>query len=197
MKRFILTGTSGAGKTAILRQLEMDGFSVVEEAASDVIVLQQAQGVTEPWTRSSFIDSIVDLQRQRQVRASYAPEEVQFNEVQFNEVQFNEVQFHDRSVICTAALAVYLGYPVSSTLARELERIQTESIFQKCVFFIRSLGFITPTPARRITFAESLHFERVHEEPYRNLNYEIVPIEPGGLSERVAAIKSAIRALKA
>src|SRR6266436_7277546 len=109
MKRFILTGTSGAGKTAILRQLEMDGFSVVEEAATDVIVLQQAQGVTEPWTRSSFIDSIVDLQRQRQVRASYAPEEVQFNEVQFNEVQFNEVQFsevqfHDRSVICTAAL---------------------------------------------------------------------------------------------
>src|SRR5882724_6190764 len=202
MKRFILTGTSGAGKTAILRQLEMDGFSVVEEAASDVIVLQQAQGVTEPWTRSSFIDSIVDLQRQRQVRASYAPEEVQFNEVQFNEVQFNEVQFnevqfHDRSVICTAALAVYLGYPVPSTLARELERIQTESIFQKCVFFIRSLGFITPTPARRITFAESLHFERVHEETYRNLNYEIVPIEPGGLSERVAAIKSAIRALKA
>ena len=197
MKRFILTGTSGAGKTAILRQLELDGFSVVEEAATDVIVLEQARGVTEPWTRCSFIDSIVDLQRQRQVRASYAPEEVQFNEVQFNEVQFNEVQFHDRSVICTAALAVYLGYPVSSTLARELERIQTESIFQKCVFFIRSLGFITPTPARRITFAESLHFERVHEETYRNLNYEIVPIEPGGLSERVAAIKSAIRALKA
>jgi predicted ATPase len=187
MKRFILTGTSGAGKTAVLRQLELDGFSVIEEAATDVIVLEQARGVTEPWTRCSFIDSIVDLQRQRQVRASYARDEV----------QFDEVQFHDRSVICTAALAVYLGYPVSSTLARELERIQTESIFQKRVFFIRSLGFITPTPARRITFAESLHFERVHEETYRNLNYEIVPIEPGGLSERVAAIKSAIRALKA
>jgi predicted ATPase len=33
MNRFILTGTPGAGKTAIIRRLELDGFSVVEEAA--------------------------------------------------------------------------------------------------------------------------------------------------------------------
>jgi len=48
MRRFVLTGTPGAGKTAILRQLELDGFAVVEEAATDVIALQQAQGVAEP-----------------------------------------------------------------------------------------------------------------------------------------------------
>ena len=34
MKRFIITGAPGAGKTAILRQLELDGFGVVEEAAT-------------------------------------------------------------------------------------------------------------------------------------------------------------------
>jgi predicted ATPase len=28
MKRFIITGAPGAGKTAIIRQLELDGFSV-------------------------------------------------------------------------------------------------------------------------------------------------------------------------
>ena len=33
MKRYILTGTPGAGKTAILRALETEGFDVVEEAA--------------------------------------------------------------------------------------------------------------------------------------------------------------------
>jgi len=37
MRRFIITGAPGAGKTAIIRQLELDGFSVVEEAATDVI----------------------------------------------------------------------------------------------------------------------------------------------------------------
>ena len=35
MKRFVLTGTPGSGKTTIIRQLEIDGLSVVEEAATD------------------------------------------------------------------------------------------------------------------------------------------------------------------
>ena len=50
MKRFILTGAPGAGKTAILRLLELEGFGVVEEAATDVIALWQAQGIAQPWT---------------------------------------------------------------------------------------------------------------------------------------------------
>jgi len=29
MRRFIITGAPGSGKTAIIRQLELDGFSVV------------------------------------------------------------------------------------------------------------------------------------------------------------------------
>jgi predicted ATPase len=45
MRSFILTGTPGSGKTAIIRQLELDGFSVVEEAATDVIALGRARGV--------------------------------------------------------------------------------------------------------------------------------------------------------
>jgi len=174
MRRFILTGTPGSGKTAIIRQLELDGFSVVEEAATDIMALEQARGVAEPWTHASFIDSIAELQRRRQLRASR---------------ETDEVQFHDRSVICTAALAVYLGYPLSDTLSRELNRVETEAIFQKRVFFVQNLGFITPTEARRISFAKSLRFERVHEETYRDFGFELVPIAPGSLSDRVEAIK--------
>jgi predicted ATPase len=180
MKRFILTGAPGAGKTAILRQLELEGFSVVEEAATDVIALWQAQGIAEPWTDRSFIDAVAGLQRQRQIGS--APEAV-------------EVQFHDRSVICTAALAAYLGYPRSEMLSRELERVQAEKIYWKQVFFIRNLGFIKPTEARRISFEESLRFEQIHEETYRTLGFEIVSIEPGSLVDRVKAIKLALEAL--
>jgi len=64
MKRFILTGTPGAGKTTILRQLEIEGFDVVEEAATNVIALEQAKGVAEPWLQGGFLD-MVDLQRRR------------------------------------------------------------------------------------------------------------------------------------
>lgn len=47
MKRFVLTGAPGSGKTVIIRQLELEGFSVVEEAATDVIALAQARGIAE------------------------------------------------------------------------------------------------------------------------------------------------------
>src|SRR5437762_10432823 len=159
MKRFILTGAPGAGKSAIIRQLELEGFSVVEEAATDIHSLEQTRGVAEPWRYPSFIDSIVELQRQRQLRASREP---------------NEVQFHDRSAVCTAALAVFLGYPFSEALSGELQRIETEAIYQKRVFFIQNLGFITPTEARRLNFEEAQRFEQVHEKIYSSFGFDLV-----------------------
>ena len=177
MKQFILTGAPGAGKTAIIRQLELDGFGVIEEAATDLIALAQAQGIAEPWMHPSFIPEVADLQTQRLVRASHQPD---------------EIQFHDRSIFCTAALAVYLGHPIPDALSLEMDRLRTQAVYQKRVFFIKNLGFVTPTEARRISFEESLRFERIHEEIYRNSGFEIFAIEPGSLSDRILAIKAAI-----
>ena len=79
--------------------------------------------------------------------------------------------------------------PGDESAKPELNRVETEAIFQKRVFFVQNLGFITPTEARRISFAKSLRFERVHEETYRDFGFELVPIAPGSLSDRVEAIK--------
>ncbi|HEY6490385.1 MAG: AAA family ATPase [Terracidiphilus sp.] len=46
MKRFILTGMPGSGKTALLRQLELEGFGVVEEAATDVITARPLECIS-------------------------------------------------------------------------------------------------------------------------------------------------------
>lgn len=177
MRRFILTGTPGSGKTVLLRRLEMDDFSVVEESATDVIALSQAQGISEPWTDSSFLDAVVDLQRRREMRA--ASEQV-------------DVQFHDRSIVCTAALAAYLNFPFSEALAQELCRIDSDQIFQRKVFFVRNLGFVMPTEARRISYEEALRFEAIYEKTYRERGFDLVFVEPGTIAERVAAIKQAI-----
>jgi len=179
MKRFILTGAPGSGKTAILRQLELDGFSVVEEAATDVISAEQAGGTDEPWTHPSFLDSVARLQRDRQIRASFQPD---------------SIQFHDRCVVCTVALAVYLEFPVSPFLASELERVQRDGIFQNRVLFVRNLGFVTPSDARRIGFEETVRFEKIHEEVYRDCGFELVPVEAGSLLDRVRAVKAVVGA---
>ncbi len=172
-----MTGAPGSGKTAIVRRLELEGFSVVEEAATDVIAAAQAAGIAEPWTEPSFIDAVASLQRDRQIRASRQPD---------------EVQFHDRCAVCTAALATWLGYSFSPFLEGELERLKKGAIYQKQVFFVRNLGFITPTEARRISFEETVRFEKLHEQIYRSYGFELFPIEPGSLAERVGAIRAAI-----
>lgn len=177
MKRFILTGAPGAGKTAIIRRLELEGFSVVEEAATDIIAAAHARGTAEPWRDPCFIDEIARLQKERELRGSHLP---------------NQLQFHDRSVVCTAALAVYLGHAFPPFLNSELQRIKTEAVYERKVFFVQSLGFITPTEARRITFEESLRFEQIHEDTYRQLGFELTYVAPGTLTDRVKTIKAAI-----
>lgn len=174
MKRFILTGMPGSGKTAILRQLELDGYGVVEEAATDVIALEQARGCAAPWMDPSFIDKVAALQKQRWARASRQPD---------------DVQFHDRSPVCTVALARYLEYPVSASVRSELDRIRSERVYEPHAFFVRSLGFVIPTAARRISFEEALRFEHIHEETYREFGFEIVSVPPGSVQERVGLIK--------
>lgn len=172
MPRFILTGPPGSGKTALLRLLERDGYAVVEEAATDVIALQQALGEPEPWGRPEFVDEVVALQRQRETSGPPG----------------DATAFFDRSPVCTLALARFLGLPVSPLLAAELDRVVRDGIYARSVFFVRSQGFVTPTAARRISLAESLEFERVHELAYRELGFELADVPAGPLAERAALV---------
>lgn len=173
MKRFILTGTPGSGKTAILRALEAEGYPVVEEAATDVIALGHARGEDELWRSPAFIETILALQLRRLALASSLP---------------GDVQFHDRAPVCTHALAVQLGHPVPAALSEAIARQLAEGTYESRVFFIENLGFVEPTAARRITFEDSLRFERTHEASYQQFGFALVRIAAKPLAERVAEI---------
>jgi predicted ATPase len=163
MKRYILTGTPGSGKTSILHELKRQGYAVVEEAATDVIARMQGPGNPKPHVQPGFLERIVHLQKQRQLEAATWPD---------------ELQWYDRSPICTLALSRYLGYAAPPSLAEEIERIEREAVYQRQVFFIEHLGFCQPTEARKITFEESLVFEKIHEETYTSLGYDLLKIPP-------------------
>jgi predicted ATPase len=178
MKRFILTGAPGSGKTSILRVLVATGYPVVDEAATDVMAARLAAGDTEPWADPIFIERIALLQRRRR-EEPVSPGAT--------------AQVHDRSAVCTLALARYLGHPAPPALDAEIARITEAGYFDRRVFFVRPLGFLRPTEARRISYQESLAFERLHETEYQRLGFEIVDIPAGPVAERAAAIDAYIR----
>ncbi|HET9898388.1 MAG TPA: AAA family ATPase [Streptosporangiaceae bacterium] len=174
MRRFILTGAPGSGKTSLIEILRGRGYAVVDEAATDVIAAEHARGVDEPWRDPLFIDKIVELQRARQLATD------------------GEVQFHDRSPVCTLALARYTGHQPSAVLAAELARIVGGGIYEREVFFVRPLGFLEPTAARRISYEDSLLFEKVHEAEYTALGFRLVDIPAMEPEDRTDLIESYI-----
>jgi predicted ATPase len=173
MRRYILTGAPGAGKTILLRRLELAGYPVVEEAATDLIALATARGVERHWEAPGFIDDIVDLQRRRRLRADARPD---------------EVVIFDRSPICTWALAEFLGRAPSDALMAEVERIERERTYERRVFFVELMGRVVPTEARRITLEESTRFAAVHADVYRRFGYDCVPVAPGEVEARFEAV---------
>ena len=179
LKRYILTGAPGSGKTAILRLLEGQGYAVIKEAATDVIADGQAHGHEEPWNGVDFIDKIVTMQVHR--REEPVP-------------PATRVQVFDRSPLCTLALAQYLDRPITEALALEVQRMMQEQVYERSVLFVRPLGFVTPTVARRISYEDSLRFETVHELVYRSHGFDIVDIPVADVAERAATVTAYITA---
>ena len=174
-REFILTGAPGAGKTVILRALEAQGIDVVEEAATDVIALDQGRGVDESWRRPQFISDIMQLQLLRAARTATGP-----------------VRVADRSLVCTLALAEYLGHPVPQALIESIEAMVATGQYERQVLFVELLGFITNTAARRISLEEAIRFERFHLEAYERFGYELVRIPALPVEARVAMVRTQV-----
>ena len=176
-REFILTGAPGAGKTLILRHLELAGIEIIEEAATDVIALEHGRGVERPWEEPEFISRIAGLQMLRAARPARG-----------------DLRVADRSLVCTLALAEYLGHPVPPALERGIGTALADPQLERRVLFVDLLGFITNTEARRISLEDSRRFEAFHVAAYERFGFELVRIPPMPIDERVAMVRGLLAA---
>lgn len=167
IKRFILTGTPGSGKTSVILELEKLGHAVIHEAATDVISQEQAKGCDAPWEESEFIDKITLMQKKRQIDAT------------------GDLQFYDRSPFCAYALGKYLAhwkgmeFKPSLVLLDEINRCLKNDVYQNQIFFFENLGFIEHTDARKISYEDALIFEQIHLDVYKEFGFDIIMVPKG------------------
>jgi predicted ATPase len=167
IKRFILTGTPGSGKTSLIRELEKLGHAVIHEAATDIIAQEQAKGCDAPWEEPNFVDQITHMQKERQMNAA------------------GDLQFYDRSPFCTYALGKYLAnwknteFTSSRVLLGEIDRCLKSGVYQNKVFFFENLGFIEHTDARKISYEDALIFEQIHLDVYKEFGFDAIMVPKG------------------
>jgi predicted ATPase len=166
MKRYVLTGGPGTGKSCILQALEARGEHTIKEAAEDHIKLRQAQGQPEPWTEADFQDKILELQVQREERVHPEAERV----------------WIDRGV------ADGLGYaePGTETYERILEEAKKRH-YDK-IFLVESLDHTKKTKIRREDREEAQKLGDKMKEVYLSLGYELITIPDGPLEERIGRV---------
>jgi predicted ATPase len=67
-------------------------------------------------------------------------------------------------------------------------------VYCRTVFFVRNRGEVAPTAARRISLADSLIFEKVHEQVYAELGFDLIDVPAGPLAGRAALIRATVAA---
>jgi predicted ATPase len=179
-KRYILTGGPGAGKTSIINVLAKSGYLCMPEAATDVINHGIEIGIHHPWKNEDYHINMYQLIIKRQFEAQSSSDPVVF----FDRGHLDGISY---ILLQKRKLFKYIVDCVQASLDCHF--------FQKSVFFIESLGFVVPGPARTESIQESLQKAECLEHNYRSLGYEIIRIPPASIEKRAQMIIDHIKQL--
>lgn len=172
-KNFILTGTTGAGKTTVIEFLRERGHSVVREGFMDVYHQLRDQGHADPLAEACFLDEVVRLQATREQEARG---------------RVSSCVYFDRSPLCTLALSQFMARAPSKILLRELARMSDDTPYETHVFFVQNLGFAPGNEVAKMRYEDLVAFEDVHREVYTAHGYKCIDIPALPVEDRARLI---------
>lgn len=172
-QRYILTGGPGAGKTSIINYLSKCGYLVAPEAATEIIEEGLKKGIERPWRADDYHIRMYELisKRQIEVQNSSAP-----------------IAFFDRGHLDGISYILLQNRTLFQYVVDRVQSSIDSQYFNNRVFFIDTLGFVMPGPARDEDLQESLQKAQCLEQNYRAMGYEIIHIPPGSVEERAQII---------
>lgn len=81
-------------------------------------------------------------------------------------------------------------------LAAQVDRVVREGVYEPDAFFVRPLGFVERTAARRISYEESLEFEAVHDRVYREHGFRLVDVPAAPVQVRADLVHHHVVAVR-
>lgn len=170
VKKYVITGGPGSGKSTLIKALERKGFTIIKETAKEVIFKEKEKGVHEPWLDKSFPDfqrKIFELQLMKETKISSDIEMV----------------FMDRGVPDSLAYYKHRNFKPPQELIDVVDKCNYEKIF-----FLEPLPLHEKTEYRAEDEKEAKKISKIIKKTYENLGYDLVIISSVNLEERADII---------
>ena len=169
----VITGGPGSGKSSVVAGLAAAGFRHMPEAGRAIIQDQQAIGGTAlPWAdRGAFAESMLgwELRSHREARGLAGPVVL------------------DRGIPDVIGYLALCGLPVPDHVRKAAELYR----YNRRVFLAPHWpGIYAQDAERRQTPAEAEATCRAMAEVYSSLGYELVPLPPAPIAERVRFVRA-------
>lgn len=174
MKKFVITGAPGTGKTSIINHLKIKGYNCIDEISRKIISEQLAiNGEVLPWKNLSAFSKRVFTLRESQLLNSK-----------------NTLNFFDRGIV-----DVYAYMKVDSLkIPEHLEESIKKNRYNTKVFYTPIWEKIyVNDKQRKESIEQAKIIENVLLSSYRFYNYQLIKVPKDSVEERVNFILAHIK----